>query len=423
MAIFRPGGVVGSVSGKLGGTVFARAGGAAVIRARPQRARIASESATGERAALARCQQVWAASSEDVRAAWDAFARSKTFPNRLGEGRNITGRALFLKWAMSVAAGSPSVDTAPPTFGYLWSPQFFQVYYLEGGPVAVTAWGSPLGNANLQEQLFFQRGRGVLQTRGFKRLRRVYADGRDIATEDRYTDLEAAGFDLLTDERFAAGLSWYYDVGFMGARAECYGTVGDVPWPIDPFLWGVNPPYAGSPEYFTAQSAVVKDGPFALNCSLPSGASLFPNMYSIGGLPLYPVAGHQFECWVRADSGTSVIQVRFGFQESGTLYYVRWGSAENVRLFKQVSFSNTLLATAVTGGWSVDTWYRIVVDWGASGSIQVSLYTAAGALVASDTGTDSTFDSGGVGFAVSNSGTLAAEAYFDGFEVTGASAV
>lgn len=423
MAIFRTGGVVGAVSGKLGGSVFARAGGSAVVRSRPQRTKIQQAGDYGERKALARCNAVWAASSAEVRSSWAAYARATTFPNRLGEARNITGRALFLKWAMSVAEGNPSVDTGPPISGQLWAPQFFQVYYLEGGPVAVTAWGSPLGNASLKEQLFFQRGRGVTRTRGFGRLRRVYADSRALATEDRYTELAEAGFDLVDGERWASGFTWYFADGFMGARAECYGTVGDVPWTVDDFERPLLDYYEESAPGFSLQTAVVHDGYWALLGHIDAGPVSGKRIVSDSGLPLYPVRGQRVEWWFRCPANTRYGEVFLLYGDILNNYSVRWSDTDNVLVYKTVAGVGTLLATVAGSVLGADVWGRVVVEFGATGSNRVSAYNAAGGLLGSATFADSTFDAGGVAFVVSNFAATAVDCYFDSLAVTGASGV
>lgn len=127
MAIYQPSATTGPISGALGGAVYVNSRGSKVVRHRPLKGPgIEPEAVNGygrPAARLATITRYWRTLTALQRQAWNAAANQRTYPNRLGEGRNLSGFQLFVKYNMLVwwplvdinPIGDPPIDgTSPP---------------------------------------------------------------------------------------------------------------------------------------------------------------------------------------------------------------------------------------------------------------------------------------------------------------------
>jgi len=119
MAIFRPAGFVGAISGNLGGVYFTRGKAGPVIRQRNRRTRNTSPRATQIRAAFAFFRLHWRLLTPNQRTAWRIAAESVPFTNRLGLKSSLSGYHLFIKintkGRVPAAGPIPQPLTNPPT--------------------------------------------------------------------------------------------------------------------------------------------------------------------------------------------------------------------------------------------------------------------------------------------------------------------
>ncbi len=97
MAIFRPGHVVGAISGNLQGSNFVLGRYGPYVRKRLVRTKKATEDQLARRAYLQRLILHWQGLSGAQRNAWNAAAKLVQFTNRLGIPRHITGHQLFVR--------------------------------------------------------------------------------------------------------------------------------------------------------------------------------------------------------------------------------------------------------------------------------------------------------------------------------------
>ena len=121
MAIYRAGGLAGGISGAIGGVVFVEAKGSKVIRHRPPKllksTRPRSLVSVDPKSALTRAIRGWTALSTAAQAAWKTEASNITFPNRLGQRRNISGYNLYVKINTLRARNNTAILTpGPDTF-------------------------------------------------------------------------------------------------------------------------------------------------------------------------------------------------------------------------------------------------------------------------------------------------------------------
>lgn len=134
MAIFRPGALAAVISGTVGGVEFAQGRSVAVVRKR--RCGVRKNTAV-QKVRRARFQQVtgaWSGLAESERAAWRAAASLRTFPNRLGIERYLSGYQLFV-WVQMDVVGGVSIMVAPPDFMH-------HLPVAEGVSLAVSAGGN-----------------------------------------------------------------------------------------------------------------------------------------------------------------------------------------------------------------------------------------------------------------------------------------
>jgi len=420
MAIFRPGSIVGDVSGKLGGTVFAKGRFGPVVRKRSARSGGRTEAALAARGRLAGVARSWATQSAETRASWDTVAGQVQFVNRLGLARNVTGFNLYCMVGLGVLDGVVPSGQLPPAQLLQVMPSYYNAYFLEGGPYAVTAWGSPFPVVDLEEVGYLQRGRGQTQRSGWSRFQRAYLLEREYATQDVYASVESVQPGLLDGELFAAGGAWRFAAGLPGVPFWVPGTVGSVPWEVDYFERSQLGPYTGGTSYFSIDTSVVHDGAASLKCTLPAGGAVTAGIVSTAGLPLYPLAGHTFECWVRVDGAADRAELWWGYNDVSNRYLWRWGTSISCQFLKVVGGSATVLFVCTGGVMSSGSWYRVVVSWASDGTFTARLYNAAGVQIGTGTGASTDFVGGGVGFQGRNVAASAADVYWDAFAVTGA---
>jgi hypothetical protein len=147
----------------------------------------------------------------------------------------------------------------------------------------------------------------------------------------------------------------------------------------------------GYPGYFSTVTTPVHEGSYALK-----GGGSGPNKWitSTSGLGNYPSRGDKFSVWIRGGNYNSQPRTCFGLQSSGfdSGYAFNADFRDgNVAIFKgksRKSYSSI--------SWSANKWYRMECEWGFD-TITVRVY-ADGSQVASTSYTDSSYDSGGIGF-------------------------
>lgn len=112
MGLIKFGGGVSAISGKIGGTVYARNRGGAYARnwAKPTNTPTTKQSAN--RLAFGNVSKDWAALTEAQQSGWNALASTVTRINRLGDAYTPTGRQIFLESAnnMRVIGQTPLTD-------------------------------------------------------------------------------------------------------------------------------------------------------------------------------------------------------------------------------------------------------------------------------------------------------------------------
>lgn len=112
MGIIKFGGGVAAISGKIGGTVYARNRSGAYARtwAKPTNTPTAKQSAN--RLAFGNVSKDWAGLTSSQQGGWDALASTVSRLNRLGDAYTPTGRQVFLESAnnMRVIGQTPLTD-------------------------------------------------------------------------------------------------------------------------------------------------------------------------------------------------------------------------------------------------------------------------------------------------------------------------
>lgn len=95
MALVKFTAVVDAMSGKLNGTVFAKNKGGAYVRSRGQVSNPQTLAQQAVRAAFGAISRMWSALTGAQREAWNAAADGRTYTNRLGDIKKLTGKAYF----------------------------------------------------------------------------------------------------------------------------------------------------------------------------------------------------------------------------------------------------------------------------------------------------------------------------------------
>jgi hypothetical protein len=381
MAIFTASGVVGSVSGRLGGVVFAGAKSGPVVRARGRRVGGETDAALVARTSRVRIARAWQALSDGERRAWGLYAAAFPGSNRLGVRRQVSGWQVYSQYVGLVYNGDAPASLVPPQVLPGYAPTRLAPYFLEGGPYAVSVTGTRAALLTTFELCYLQRGLAPVQTTGFQRLRRLPTIVRSVSTQDWGDADTLERFPVYDGLRVGVRGRWYVGGGWPGAPGQGVGVVGSVPWTVDDFERAALAYYVGATTRWSISGTAAHDGTYGLLVSMQAGDALANSIVSVAGLDVYPLPGHSFQCWEQMASGTGYPRVFFGVVDVNNGFFVEWLFNGNAVIQKRVAGVDTILVVAAWGNFTVGNWYRWVVSWSKVGEIVWTCYTAAGALV------------------------------------------
>ena len=114
MALLVPGAVVSILSGKIGGTVFARNRGGAYARSYAIPTRVTSTSAQLIKAAFAAASQAYANLTTAQIAAWDQYGQENPVSNRIGQLITLKGQSWFVGCNTRLIVAGESQISLPP---------------------------------------------------------------------------------------------------------------------------------------------------------------------------------------------------------------------------------------------------------------------------------------------------------------------
>lgn len=115
MAIIKFGGGVAGISGKIGGTVYARNKAGAYARNWAKPVNPVSSSQAAVRSLFGNASAAWGALTSTDRDAWNAAAALITRVNRFGEPYVPSGRQYFMETQNSLLQAGQAGTTAPPS--------------------------------------------------------------------------------------------------------------------------------------------------------------------------------------------------------------------------------------------------------------------------------------------------------------------
>ena len=139
MAIFKPGALVGGISGSLGGVTFVSGPRSPVVRHRPARPRPKGAGIEAQQALMNLLQLEWAGFTDAERAAWRAAATTYQRSNRLSQSAPLTGIQMFLKVNLEAGPSGAPFFPAPNVTGTSEGPRDFSVSLSAAGALTWTA--------------------------------------------------------------------------------------------------------------------------------------------------------------------------------------------------------------------------------------------------------------------------------------------
>lgn len=151
MAIYRPGSIVGAVSGDVGGVSFANPSGSSVLRKKRRRTAAPSPTKARNQAYFQLYVKEWQAMSDAQRTTWRAFAANITRPNRLGVQRSISGFQEFMRVNLSIFPDTFNPILEPPIGVNPQQWEFFPIISdIIDGIILPTILALPAGSSTIQ---------------------------------------------------------------------------------------------------------------------------------------------------------------------------------------------------------------------------------------------------------------------------------
>ena len=160
MALIKLGGIIGGISGDLGGVNFVTSSKRTIVR--QQRRPVADQSAgfLAQRSRITYLSHLWTTQTADTRAAWGTLASQQRWSDRLGLARQPTGREFFISHnsALLLCGLVPDTTTLPtPADTSTWTGISLSI---TGGEIASVAFLQPLfgpyAKAAVRIQTFFR---------------------------------------------------------------------------------------------------------------------------------------------------------------------------------------------------------------------------------------------------------------------------
>jgi hypothetical protein len=97
MAVAKLGAIITGLAGSVGGTTFRRSGNGLVVYNKPRNVSLSQVQANVNLVNLAGLSREYTTIPEAQKNAWRSFASQFTFPNRFGDERQISGKAMWMK--------------------------------------------------------------------------------------------------------------------------------------------------------------------------------------------------------------------------------------------------------------------------------------------------------------------------------------
>lgn len=207
-----------------------------------------------------------------------------------------------------------------------------------------------------------------------------------------------------------------------GSSWVLFGSSSTSPVLVDDFEDGDLSQYASIAEA-SVQTGTVNSGTYALQFDTPDGTSY--TFSSTSGLNAYPSAGDTFEFYVYMTDASDYWKFSFGSQSetalsSGTTivegYHAHFKN-DSFEINVRSGGSTTVFAGPTSVNPPENEWLRGEVSWGSNGSMTATLYDASGSEIASVSGSDSTYSTGGIGYYCNNSAGNASTQYWDDINI------
>lgn len=146
MAKMKPGPLVGSVSGSIGGQVFSHNRYGPYIRTRSIPVTVESVAALAAKARLTECSQAYASLTDAQRNAWKNWAQANPVVDALGEKQELDGHAAYVQInTRMLIAGVAKLSTPPTSAAPAPLATLAATFDIGAGSTELTFTATPLG--------------------------------------------------------------------------------------------------------------------------------------------------------------------------------------------------------------------------------------------------------------------------------------
>lgn len=229
MALIRPGGLVGQISGRLGGDVYSHNRYGQYVRTGTNPITSTTSYALAAKARMTATSQGWQSLSAALKLAWNAWATTNPTINRLGESIHLTGHAAYVGINTRLLACGVAGITAPPIEpAPLPLVSLTLVADIGPGDFEFTYTATPLGaNDYLWVKACVLDSTGINYVENYLRLVGVSAAAQE-SPFDPQTLIEARFGTVAVDQIIVGSVSVFDSVtGQLSAPLRCQATVVD----------------------------------------------------------------------------------------------------------------------------------------------------------------------------------------------------
>lgn len=419
MAIITPSPLAQTISGRVGGIIFATHQSYTTAKTSPTLTTPTSKPFLTARAALQSIKRAWDILTPDQRRAWTTTAQNAPTTNHLGQTLYLTGYTLFTRANyLNILTNNP-YRLQPPQNPTPLPPPTLTIHALTPGPITTTTSINGPWQSSRTTALYITPNPPTSSYATHRTPRLVTQTHTPWPTQNWATTLAQNNYIFQSGQLIALHIRLNHPTYLPSHIVHATCIVNDLPFLIADFESNnLLPGWTPAPSY-SIQSTTTYTGKYALMSHIPSPGGQINILYSTQGLPIYPIQGHTFQFWTRTTNTQGHHGILFAVQNPTNYFRLRYVTPANILQVHHYAHPTFTLRLQHSIPWTPNTWFRTLITRRPTGHTTVSTYSSTGTLLASGSYTDLSYPNGTLAcFHSADSGTTSTT-YWDDFIITG----